>query len=147
MDVQIVAGLCSKANITVYFSTFDQGGWVDLLNAAITAKPVALSISWGLAEDNPGWSTNAIDAINERLNAARVLGITVCISSGDDGSPMCLDASKLWLTCVCIFPRNGQTIGSDGRSVAFLEVCVTRHGITWRWKCLTSMALCCRTHG
>ena len=39
-----------------------------------------------MAEDNPGWSKNAIDAVNERLNAARLLGITVCISSGDDGS-------------------------------------------------------------
>lgn len=86
MDVQIIAGLCPKANISVYFSTFDQRGWVDLLNQVITARPVALSISWGLAEDDPGWSQNAVAAINERLNAARLLGITTCVSSGDDGS-------------------------------------------------------------
>lgn len=86
MDVQIVAGLCPKANISVYFSTFDQRGWVDLLNTVIAAKPVALSISWGLAEDDPGWSANAIAAITDRLNAARLLGITICVSSGDDGS-------------------------------------------------------------
>jgi kumamolisin len=86
MDVQIIAGLCPKANISVYFSTFDQGGWVDLLNAVIAARPAVLSISWGLAEDDPGWSTNAVAAINDRLNAARLLGITVCVSSGDDGS-------------------------------------------------------------
>lgn len=86
MDVQIVAGLCPKANISVYFSTFDQRGWVDLLNTVITARPIAVSISWGLAEDDPGWSTNAVNAINDRLNAARLLGITACISSGDDGS-------------------------------------------------------------
>ena len=35
MDVEIVAGLCPAANILVYFSTFDQQGWVDLLNAVI----------------------------------------------------------------------------------------------------------------
>jgi kumamolisin len=87
MDVQIVAGLCPKASISVYFSTFDQRGWVDLLNQVIAAKPVALSISWGLAEDYPGqWSANALAAINDRLNAARLLGITTCVSSGDDGS-------------------------------------------------------------
>ena len=60
MDVQIIAGLCPKADISVYFSTFDQGGWVDLLDAVIAAKPAVLSISWGLAEDDPGWSANAV---------------------------------------------------------------------------------------
>jgi kumamolisin len=86
MDVQVIAGLCPKANISVYFSTFDQRGWVDLLNQVIAARPVAVSISWGLAEDDPGWSSNAVKAINDRLNAARLLGITACVSSGDDGS-------------------------------------------------------------
>jgi kumamolisin len=86
MDVQIVAGLCSGANITVYFSTFDQQGWVDLLSAVLASPPVALSCSWGLAEEDPGWSSNAITAIDDRLNALRLLGVTTCISSGDDGS-------------------------------------------------------------
>ncbi|HLN28506.1 MAG TPA: S53 family peptidase [Gemmataceae bacterium] len=86
MDVEIVAGLCPKASIAVYFSSFDQRGWVDLINRVITANPVALSCSWGLAEDDPSWSANAVAAIDDRLNAARLLGITTCVSSGDDGS-------------------------------------------------------------
>lgn len=86
MDVQIIAGLCPMANISVLFSTFDQRGWVDLLNKVIDLLPVTLSISYGLAEEDPGWSRNAINVINERLNAARLLGITTCVSSGDDGS-------------------------------------------------------------
>ncbi len=89
MDVEIVAGLCPDAHIVVYFATFDQKGWVDLLNAVIGAHPAAavvLSISWGLAEDGPGWSEAARVAINERLQAASVLGITVCAASGDDGA-------------------------------------------------------------
>jgi kumamolisin len=86
MDVEIIAGLCPKANISVYFSSFDERGWVDLLNQVITARPVALSCSWGLAEDDPSWSANAVAAIDDRLNAARLLGITTCVSSGDDGS-------------------------------------------------------------
>jgi kumamolisin len=86
MDIQIVAGLCSGADITVYFSTFDQQGWVDLLSAVLASPPVALSCSWGLAEEDPGWSPNAVSAIDDRLNALRILGVTTCISSGDDGS-------------------------------------------------------------
>lgn len=86
MDVEIIAGLCSDASISVYFSSFDQRGWVDLLNKVIAARPVALSCSWGLAEDSSEWSANAVSAINDRLNVARLLGITICASSGDDGS-------------------------------------------------------------
>jgi len=86
MDVESIAGLCPNASISVYFSSFDQRGWVDLLDQVIAARPVTLSVSWGLAEDDPGWSSNAVQAINDRLNAARLLGITTCISSGDDGS-------------------------------------------------------------
>jgi kumamolisin len=86
MDVEIVAGLCPAANISVYFSTFDQQGWVNLLNAVITSRPVSLSVSWGMAEDDPGWSSNAITEINGRLNALRLLGVTTCVSSGDDGA-------------------------------------------------------------
>jgi len=94
MDVEIIAGLCPQATISVYFASFDQQGWVELLNQIIVAKPVALSCSWGLAEDDPSWSSNAIAAINDRLNAVRLLGITTCVSSGDDGSGDQVDDGK-----------------------------------------------------
>lgn len=86
MDIEIVAGLCSKANISVYFASFDQKGWVDLLDKVITDRPVTLSISWGAPEDSQDWSAAARNAINQRLAAAAAQGITICISSGDDGS-------------------------------------------------------------
>lgn len=87
MDVEIVAGLCPKASIAVYFAPFTQKGWVDLINKVIQDRPVTLSISWGWAEDDTeAWSKAALDAINQRLQAAAMLGITVCVASGDDGS-------------------------------------------------------------
>jgi len=86
MDVEVIAGLCSGANINVYFSTFDQKGWVDILDRIIQDRPVVVSVSWGLAEDDADWSQAARDAINQRLNAAALMGITVCVASGDDGS-------------------------------------------------------------
>src|SRR5436190_4416757 len=51
MDVQVVAGLCPEAELSVYFARDHQKGWVDLLNQVIQQRPVALSISWGAAED------------------------------------------------------------------------------------------------
>ncbi len=93
-DTELIAGLCPKANIVVYFSTFDEGGWIGLLDRIFNdAKqshrvqkpiPVALSISWGLPEDY--WTKNQRDQINDQLNRLSLLGITTCVASGDDGS-------------------------------------------------------------
>jgi kumamolisin len=89
MDVEIVAALCPQATVKVLFATFDQKGWVDLLDALTSSAasvPVALSVSWGSAEDSGDWSAAALAAINQRLQIAAMHGITVCVSSGDDGS-------------------------------------------------------------
>ncbi len=88
MDVQIVAGLCDKAEIYVLFAPFDQKGWIDLLDRVMTLdpSPVTVSVSWGSAEDSDDWSPAARRAINHRLHAAALLGITVCVATGDDGS-------------------------------------------------------------
>jgi kumamolisin len=88
MDVQIVAGLCDRASIQVLFAPFHQRGWVDLLDRviALDPPPVIVSISWGMAEDDPDWSTAGLQAINHRLHVLSLLGITVCAATGDDGS-------------------------------------------------------------
>lgn len=88
MDVEIVAGLCAKATIYVFYAPFHQKGWIDLLDRVIAQDPtpVALSVSWGLAEDAQDWAPVARKAINDRLHAASLLGITVCAATGDDGS-------------------------------------------------------------
>ncbi len=89
MDVEIIAALCPAAGISVYFAPFNQKGWIDLLNAVVKANPlppVTLSISWGLAEDSRDWSGSAVPEINQRLQTAAMLGVTVCAASGDDGA-------------------------------------------------------------
>ncbi len=89
MDVQIVAALCPDADIGVYFASWDQKGWIDLLDELTTGKPqapVAISISYGLAEEAADWSHGARNSINHRLQIAMMMGITVCVSSGDDGT-------------------------------------------------------------
>jgi kumamolisin len=97
MDVEIVAALCSNDTIAVYFASFDEKGWIDLLDKVVeepTELPVSLSISWGLAEDSPDWSSAALTEIDSRLKTAARLGITVCVSSGDDGSGDGIDDNR-----------------------------------------------------
>jgi kumamolisin len=90
LDVEVVAGVCPAATIVVFFSTFDEGGWVDAVDTAVhdTQFPLTvLSCSWGYAEDaSGGWTAGAITSINETLQSAALLGVTICVAAGDDGS-------------------------------------------------------------
>ncbi len=89
LDIEVIAGVCPKATIPVYFSQFTEKGWIDNLDTAIhdqTNAPSILSISWGLAEDDSDWSQGAVDMINDMLKGAALAGITVLVAAGDDGS-------------------------------------------------------------
>jgi kumamolisin len=89
LDVEVVAGVCPKATLALYFSNFTEKGWVDALDAALhdkTNKPSVLSISYGLAESTSIWTGQAMQAVNDTMKEAAALGVPVCIAAGDDGS-------------------------------------------------------------
>lgn len=95
LDIDVAGALGAGAKLAVYFSTFDEKGLVDCLSAVVSDQqnnPTVVSISWGWAENeafnNSGvtWSDAAIDACNQSFLAAAHLGITVCVSTGDDGA-------------------------------------------------------------
>jgi kumamolisin len=89
LDIEVVAGICPKANIVVYFAQWGEQGWLAALDAAVhdqTHNPTVLSISWGNAEDADIWTDQAMEQINQTLQDAAMLGITVCVAAGDDGS-------------------------------------------------------------
>jgi kumamolisin len=89
LDIEVVAGICPRANIVAYFSNFTEQGWVDVLDAALndtTNNPNVLSVSWGLAEGQDIWTGQAMQTINDALQEASALGIPVCVAAGDDGS-------------------------------------------------------------
>jgi kumamolisin len=92
LDIEVVAGICPKATIPVYFGpNFDERSWVDTIDQAIhddVNKPSVLSISWGNSEDGrrSAWQGISIDHVNDMLQEAALMGITVCVASGDDGS-------------------------------------------------------------
>jgi kumamolisin len=113
MDVQIVAALCPGADVAVYFASWDQKGWIDLLDQLTSghpATPVAISISYGLAEEAADWSQGAMTSINHRLQIAAMMGITVCVSSGDDGTSCQLGGSRAHVA----FPGSSPFVLSVG---------------------------------
>jgi kumamolisin len=95
LDIDVAGCLGAGAKLAVYFSTFDEKGLVDILSAVIADAqndPSVVSISWGWAENEPfnnsgiTWSDAAIAVCEQSFLAAAQLGITVCVSTGDDGS-------------------------------------------------------------
>lgn len=94
LDIDVAGALAPDATIAVYFSTFDEKGLIDAISAVVADKtndPSVVSISWGWDENQKFqnsilWTPAAIDHISHSFLAAALLGITVCVSTGDDGS-------------------------------------------------------------
>lgn len=89
LDIEVAGGIAPGASIVVYFANFTERGWVDALTTAVhdsLHNPSVLSISWGYPEGQMTWTPQAMTAVNEALQAAAAMGVTVCVASGDDGS-------------------------------------------------------------
>ncbi|MGB8962674.1 MAG: protease pro-enzyme activation domain-containing protein, partial [Pseudonocardiaceae bacterium] len=86
LDIEVAGALAPAAAIVVYFAPNTDAGFLDALAAAAhaTPTPTAISISWGQSED--AWTGQARTAFDQALADAAVLGVTVTVAAGDDGS-------------------------------------------------------------
>ena len=90
LDIEVIAGVCPKATIPVYFGPdLSERSLIDTVDRAIhdeTNNPFVLSISWGDFEESQRWSEGTLDRINESFQEAALMGVTICVASGDDGT-------------------------------------------------------------
>jgi kumamolisin len=89
LDIQVASAVAPGAKIVVYFSTNDRAsdGFLDAITKAVhdtENNPSVISISWGGPEDPS--TTGFQQQFDQVLQAAAMLGITVCIAAGDDGA-------------------------------------------------------------
>jgi kumamolisin len=87
LDVTILAAIVPKARIGIYYADNTSQGFVIGLARAIYDNELAPSvvvICWGDREES--WSQQGKEAVNDLLQDAAALGITVCCASGDQGS-------------------------------------------------------------
>jgi kumamolisin len=90
LDLCVVGSVAPGAKIFVYFTEFSSQGWIDAVSQAITDDNgvSVISISYGNPEDDPqgAWTAMGVKQVNQSLEAAIAKQITICVSSGDDGS-------------------------------------------------------------
>jgi kumamolisin len=90
LDMCVTGSVAPGAKIFMYFTEFTGKGWIDALHEAVTdGNDISvISISYGNPETGPGtaWTAMGVRTVNTALEAAAAKGITVCVSSGDDGS-------------------------------------------------------------
>ncbi len=87
LDIEVAGAVAPEANIAVYFAANTDAGFLDAINSAIhdgARKPSVISISWGGAENE--WNPQTLDAFNAAFHDAALLGISVCVAAGDNGS-------------------------------------------------------------
>ena len=93
LDIDVSGSVARGAKLAVYFAPWSEKGWVDAVTTAVQDhinKPSVLSISYGWPENETilglTWSLAAIKAVNTTFQEAAVMGVTVFVSSGDNGS-------------------------------------------------------------
>ena len=87
LDIEVAGAIAPKATIVMYYAPNTTKGFIDSITQAVhddVNKPTVISISWGGPEDN--WPTQLKNNYNEVCKAAALLGVTICLASGDAGS-------------------------------------------------------------
>ena len=87
LDIEVAGAVAPAAGQAIYFAPNTSRGFIDAVSTAVhdsTRRPSVISISWGAAEST--WTAQAREALDSEFQAAGLLGITICVASGDDGS-------------------------------------------------------------
>jgi kumamolisin len=89
LDIQVAGTAAPRAKFIVYFAPNDaaSNGFLDALTKAVQDtenNPTVISISWGGPEVSP--NSNFQIEFDKELQAAALLGITVCVAAGDNGA-------------------------------------------------------------
>lgn len=84
LNIQTVGGICPKSTINVYFAPNSDQGFYHAIASAINDKCSTISISWVSPEMY--WSPSILTIYDNLFKVAVSSGITICASSGDNGT-------------------------------------------------------------
>jgi kumamolisin len=88
LDIEVAGAVAPGANQLVYFASNTTRGFLGAIQAAVhdERSPSVISISWGAPEDAGAWTPTNLQAFDDTFREAAVLGVTVCVAAGDNGS-------------------------------------------------------------
>ncbi|HEX2817969.1 MAG TPA: S53 family peptidase [Phenylobacterium sp.] len=127
LDIEVAGGVAPNSHIVVYFAPNTDAGF---LNAITTAahdtknKPSVISISWGGPESS--WTAQSLAAFDSAFQAAAVMGVTVFVASGDNGSSDGLNDGQAHVDFPASSPHatacGGTRLTASGQSIAAEQV-------------------------
>jgi kumamolisin len=89
-DVEVMLDLCSAIGVAngitpiVFLASNSDQGFTQAIDAAVSSKVDAISISWGGPENQ--WDSNGIAIMSAAIERAANAGIPVFVAAGDNGS-------------------------------------------------------------
>ncbi|MDI1428544.1 S53 family peptidase [Polyangium sorediatum] len=131
MDAQIAFSCAPGVRPVVYFSGARGNAdtttysYFQLFNAALfdtENRPSVLTLSAGLPEDLPGvWTQAEATRINELFVIAAILGITICLPSGDSGSIFPMAQGMFSAPSLVYFPGSSPWVLCCGGTTLILD--------------------------
>lgn len=125
LDIYVCGGVVPNAKLAIYFAP--NTIFEDPINTAIHDKvnsPSVLSISWAGGETE--WSSSAIAAVEAVFAQAVILGITICVSSGDQGSSYANSNTKQVL-----YPASSYYVVGVGGTTLTLSSSMRLNEVAW----------------
>ena len=95
LDIEVAGSVAPAAMIVVYFAPNTTRGFQDALSMAVHDQlrgPRVISISWGGPEAS--WTEQSMQNFDEVAQEAGLLGITITVAAGDNGSSDGLNDGK-----------------------------------------------------
>jgi hypothetical protein len=87
LNIAVIGAVAPEARLVVYFAENTTAGFLNAIHSAVhdpVWRPSVLSIGWGSAERH--WTRQSLLAFDEAFQSAGLLGVTVCVASGIEGS-------------------------------------------------------------
>jgi len=87
LDIEVAGAVAPGAQLAVYFAPNTDAGFLQAINQAVhdtVRRPSVISISWGGPEAS--WSAQSMTAFDQAFQAAGMMGVTVTVAAGDNGS-------------------------------------------------------------
>jgi len=128
LDIEVAGTIASGAHIVVYFTTNTDKGFMDAITSAvhdIKNNPSVVSISWGGPESS--WTAQSMDSFNDVFKDASMLGVTVLVASGDDGSTDGITDGKQHVD----FPSSSPYVLACGGTQLVASGSTIKTEITW----------------